>query len=138
MGDAGASIIYLLEVVESDFRKSLAEAETDEDAAQSEYEKTSMRNKFDKIAKEKDLDYKGQQVVKLEKQLAAFRSDLDSKHTELDAILQYWSSLTAQCIAKPETFEERNRRRQAEIDGLKEALRILTTEAALVQVSRGA
>merc|ERR1719310_379663 len=97
-----------------------------------------MRNKLDKIAKEKDVEYKGKQVVKLEKDLAAFRSDLDSKHTELDAILEYWSSLTAQCIAKPESFEERNRRRQAEIDGLKEALRILETETALVQVSRSA
>merc|ERR1712100_344426 len=90
------------------------------------------------VAKEKDVEYKGQQVAKLEKQLAEFRSDLDSKHTELDAILEYWNSLTAQCIAKPETFEERSRRRQAEIDGLKEALRILTTEVAFVQVSTGA
>merc|ERR1712196_718794 len=96
--DAGASIISLLEVVESDFRKSLAEAQTDEDAAQSEYDKITMRNKFDKIAKEKDVEYKGQQVVKLEKQLAQYRSDLDSKHSELDAILEYWNSLTAQCI----------------------------------------
>merc|ERR1712139_161766 len=98
--DAGASIISLLEVIESDFQKSLAEAQTDEDAAESEYQKTSMRNKFDKIAKEKDVEYKGQRVVKLEKDLAEFRSDLESKHTELDAILEYWSSLQAQCIAK--------------------------------------
>jgi len=136
--DAGASIISLLEVIESDFTKSLAEAQTDEDAAQAEYDKTSTLNKWDKIAKEKDVKYKGQQVLKLEKELAELKSDLDSKHTELDAILDYWNSLTAQCVAKPESFEERNRRRQAEIDGLKEALRILTTETALVQVSKGA
>merc|ERR1712072_1227535 len=97
-----------------------------------------MRNKLDKVAKEKDVDYKGQRVLRLEKDLAEFRSDIDSKHTELAAILEYWGSLTAQCIAKPESFEERNRRRQAEIDGLKEALRILTTEVAFVQVSAGA
>merc|ERR1712217_196952 len=37
------------------------------------------------------------------------------------------------CIAKPETYEQRKARREAEINGLKQALSILDDETAFVQ-----
>ena len=40
-----------------------------------------------------------------------------------------------QCIAKPGTYEERKARREAEINGLKDVLEALGSEAAFVQVS---
>merc|ERR1719213_114417 len=55
---AGSSIIGMLEVIESDFGKNLASAEVDEDAAATEYEKTTMMNKLTKAQKEKDVEYK--------------------------------------------------------------------------------
>merc|ERR1711904_117550 len=97
-----------------------------------------MQNKLDKQQKERDVKHKGQQIVKLEKEIAQMTSELNSKHRELSAVLEYWKTITAECIVQPESFEERMRRRQAEIDGLKEALRILTTETAMLQVSKGA
>ena len=54
--------------------------------------------------------------------------DLGPGSTELAAVLEYFEKLKDRCIAKPETYEERVRRREAEIAGLKEALRILVEE----------
>ena len=55
-------------------------------------------------------------------------SDRESASTELVAVREYFEKLKDRCIAKPVTYEERVRRREAEIAGLKEALRILEEE----------
>jgi len=47
--------------------------------------------------------------------------------------MEYFGKLKGRCIAKPTTYEERKGRRDAEIEGLKEALNILTNEAAFLQ-----
>jgi len=44
--------------------------------------------------------------------------------------MEYYGKLKERCIAKPETYEERKRRREAEITGLKQALEILETQTA--------
>jgi hypothetical protein len=59
--------------------------------------------------------------------------DRDATQTELNAILEYYGKLKERCIAKPETYADRKARREAEIQGLKEALRILETETAFLQ-----
>ena len=45
------------------------------------------------------------------------------------AVMEYWEQLQPMCIAKPEPYAERKKRREAEIAGLKEALTILEEEA---------
>merc|ERR1740117_1007799 len=97
-----------------------------------------MMNQLDKQQKEKDAQYKGKEVLSLAKTARERASDLAGTRTELAAILDYWKTISAACIVQPETFGERNRRRQAEIDGLKEALRILTEDAAMMQIGKGA
>lgn len=135
---AGAStgIVGLLEVVEADFGKSLAQAEMEEDTAATEYEKISMKNRITKTTKESDTTYKTKESANLDKEVAELSSDSDSTQTELDAVLEYSKSIRSQCVAKPETYEERKARREAEIAGLKEALSILGREAAFLQSPR--
>merc|ERR1719410_2540818 len=55
---AGANIIGLLEVVESDFTKGLAEMTATEDTAQSAYEAQTKENEIEKTTKEQDVAYK--------------------------------------------------------------------------------
>merc|ERR1719389_1130264 len=130
---AAAGIIGMLEVIESDFSKGLAEMIAIEEEAAAAYEKQTKENEIAKTTKEQDVKYKTKEAKSLDKQVAELSADLEGLQTELDAVLDYWKSLTEQCIAKPEPYEERKKRREAEIAGLKEALAILEGEAALIQ-----
>jgi len=129
--EAGKSILDMLDLIESDFMKDLAEANAGENQAKREYQKDSLMNKLDKEQKESDITHKGKEATNLDKMIAELSSDREGVRDELDAILQYLKTLEASCIAKAETYEERARRREAEIAGLKEALSILQGEALL-------
>mmetsp|Transcript_29651 Transcript_29651/g.67201 ORF Transcript_29651/g.67201 Transcript_29651/m.67201 type:complete len:704 (-) Transcript_29651:75-2186(-) len=130
---AGSKIIGILEVVESDFAKNLAEEETAEDASQADYEKITQENKVTKTLKDQDVAYKTKESKSLDKAVADLTADSDSTSAELSAVLEYYAKIKERCIAKPETYEARKARREAEIKGLKEALQILQDETALVQ-----
>merc|ERR1712060_863612 len=127
------SILGFLEVIESDFTKSLAGRTADEDSAQSEYEKMSKENQLTKVAKEKDVQYKSEERTRLESDIAATTTDRENVQNELDSVNEYLAELNKMCVAKAETYEERAARRAAEIAGLKEALDILNSEAGFLQ-----
>merc|ERR1712217_930903 len=55
---AGQGIIGLLEVIESDFPKTLAEIISTEESSAAAYEKQTKENEVDKAAKDQDVKYK--------------------------------------------------------------------------------
>jgi chromosome segregation ATPase len=132
---AGSSIIGLLEVAESDFTTGLSEMIAQEEAAAAEYDRQSKENAIEKATKDQDVKYKTKEAKSLEQGVAELTSDRSGVQTELDAVLEYFSKLKEQCVAKAEPYEERKRRREAEIAGLKEALQILSGDAVLLQES---
>merc|ERR1719238_1875344 len=94
----------------------------------------TKENQIAKVTKEQDIKYKTKEYKGLEKAVSEAQGDLANAETEYKAVTDYYEKLKDQCIAKPETYEERKRRREAEIAGLKEALEILEGEAvALLQ-----
>jgi len=130
---AGSSITGLLEVVESDFAKSLATSEAEEDDAEVQYQKVTQTNKVTRAMKEQDVKYNTQEFKQLDKEIAELTGDRETTDAELSAVLEYYAKIKERCIAKPMTYEDRRARREAEIKGLKEALSILEDETALVQ-----
>jgi len=132
-GGAGGGIVSMLEVVESDFTKGLAEMETDETSAVSEYDKVSFMNKVTRSSKGQDVKYKSKEAAGLDKSTTEAVSDREGVQAELDALTEYLGKLNKMCVAKAEPYAERKRRREAELAGLKQALQILDGEAVLIQ-----
>mmetsp|Transcript_101654 Transcript_101654/g.285583 ORF Transcript_101654/g.285583 Transcript_101654/m.285583 type:complete len:701 (+) Transcript_101654:63-2165(+) len=130
---AGGSIIGILEVVESDFATNLAKEESQEADATSEYDKVSQDNKIAMASKEQDVKFKEQESKSLDNTVAEVSTDRQASSSELQAVLEYYAKIKDRCIAKPETFEERQKRRTGEIEGLKKALEVLEGETAFVQ-----
>jgi len=132
-GDAGSSIIGILEVCESDFATNLAEETSEEDDAEAAYEKKTQENSISKTRLDQDVKYGTQESQTLDKEIAELSGDRETTNSELSAVLEYYSKIKDRCIAKPMTYESRKARRTAEIQGLKEALAILQDETAFVQ-----
>merc|ERR1719201_2309663 len=126
---ASTGIIGMLEVVESDFSKLLAEGNAAEAMAVEEYEKLTQDNAIATTEKETAVKYKVKDSKETEAMLAGLKEDKETASKEYDAIMEYWEKLQPMCIAKPEPYAERKRRREAEIAGLKQALTILEEEA---------
>jgi len=129
----GAGIIGLLEVVESDFSKGLIEMTSTEESAQATYDQETKDNEIEKTTKEQDIKYKTEEATGLDKAIAEATSDKSGVQEELDAVLEYLKGIEDRCIAKPETYEERVRRREAELAGLREGLSILENETSFLQ-----
>jgi len=129
----GGGVIGLLEVCESDFSKGLIEMTSTEEAAQAAYDKETKENEIEKVTKEQDIKYKTEEATGLDKATAEATSDKSGVQEELDAVLEYLKGIEDRCIAKPETYEERVARRDAELAGLKEALSILENETSFLQ-----
>jgi len=132
-GGAGSGIIGLLEVCESDFSKDLAEIVSAEETAVATYETETKENEIEKATKEGNVKFKTKESASLDKASAEATSDKAGVKEEYDAVLEYFSKIQGECVAKPETYEERVKRRTAEIAGLKEALSVLENESAFIQ-----
>jgi len=130
---AGSGIIGLLEVIESNFSKGLAEIIATEENSVAAFEQATKDAQIERAAKEQDVKYKSKESSGLDKSIAEATSDRAGVQSELDAVMEYLTSLEKRCIAKAETYAERAGRRASEISGLKEALTILDGETALLQ-----
>merc|ERR1719453_694830 len=104
-----------------------------ETSSQADFDQESQENEVERTAKEKDVEYKNQELAQLKNSIAESTSDHQGAQQELNALLEYNGELIKMCEEKPETYSGRKERREAEIAGLKEALSILEGEAALIQ-----
>merc|ERR1719324_2075535 len=135
--DIAHTIISVLEMSEEDFTTLLAETEATEDEAAKAYKTLTDENKISKVTKETEAKGKASEVKSLTVQLEHSKEDHESVSAELDAVLAYIDKLKPQCEEKAMSYEEKKAKREAEIEGLKEALEILSGDGlALVQTKR--
>jgi len=130
--DAASSIISILEMSEENFTKMYMETETEEGLAVKAYEKLIQESKVSKTSKEAEVKGALSEIKSLEVALTNSGEDLAMTTKELDAVMSYLEKLKPQCETKVMSYAEKKARREAEIEGLKEALQILDAPA-LVQ-----
>jgi hypothetical protein len=124
--DIASTIISVLEMSEEDFTTLLAETEATEDGAAKAYAKLTDENKVSKATKQTEAKGKASEVKSLTVQLEHSKEDSASVSEELDAVLAYIDKLKPQCVEKAMSYAEKKAAREAEIEGLKEALSILS------------
>merc|ERR1719440_2042880 len=124
--DIASTIMSMLEVAESDFTTLLAEADASEKEAQSSYDKLTKQNALTKAANTEEVKGKEGKVKSEETALLNYKEDFATTGKELDSVLAYLDKLKPQCETKVMTYAERVAKREAEIEGLKEALEILS------------
>merc|ERR1719428_1976349 len=136
-GDAANVIIGVLEVAQEDFTSLLAEAESVESEAQTTYDKMTTENKIAKASKSAEAKGKMSQVKSVSNSLEMAKEDQASTSKELDAVNAYIDKLKPECESKVMSYEEKKAAREAEIQGLKDALEILSGKGvALAQTGR--
>jgi len=106
-----------------------------EETSQNQYDAQTKENEITKATKDQDVKYKTKDSAGLDKSVAEYSSDRSGVESELSAVKEYLKQLEGRCIAKAETYGERKARREAEIQGLKEALTVLENETAFIQKS---
>jgi len=128
--DAATGIISMLEVAESDFSQSLAEIKASEDEQVTNYEDESKNNQVRIATLNTEVKAKSANIKSAENSLAETADDLDNAQSTLATVEDALTKLTDQCVAKPEPYEERKKRRENEIAGLKQAIDILENESS--------
>jgi len=126
-----ASIISILENSGAEFTKMYMEVETTETGAVAAYEKLMDESKVTKAAKVAEVGAAESEIKSLEVAIQNGGEDLKMVTKELDAVMSYIAKLKPQCEVKVMTYEEKKAKREAEIEGLKEALSILESPALL-------
>merc|ERR1719405_391944 len=118
----------MLEVIESDFARLLAETTADEQENAAEFEKLSNDSAEDKAVKETDSKSKTGEKTRKESALGEAKKDLATTKEELAAAMDYYEKLKPSCVDAGVSYEERVARRKEEIESLQESLKILVSE----------
>jgi len=122
---ASTGIVGMLEVILSDFERLESDTKEAEKVNQDEYDKFMTESNQDKAVCEQHVKNKVESRTEADVNLAGANKDLKNTQEELDAANDYFEKLKPSCIEQDVSYDDRVERRKAEIESLKEALKIL-------------
>jgi hypothetical protein len=119
-------VMGMLEVIASDFARLESDTTAAEDQAADEYKTFSNDSAVDRATKAAEMDNMDKLKTRKDGELTTTKKDLKGAQEELDAALAYYDKLKPSCVDAGVSYEERVERREAEIQSLQEALKILS------------
>jgi predicted nucleic acid-binding Zn-ribbon protein len=114
-------IIGLLDVILSDFERTIETTEDEEESAQSAYETFESDTKNDNGDKDSEITTKENRVSDIEDELVEQGEDKENSETLKKNALKELEKLKPMCVEGEETYEQRVQKREKEIEALKEA-----------------
>jgi len=124
--EAQYGVLALLELIMSDFASLEADTSAAEAASQEAYERFMVESKKSKATKDRKIEMNNADKAAAELKMQEDIKELKATQDELLAADRYHAKLVPQCIDQGMSWEERVAARQAEVDSLKEALKILS------------
>jgi len=129
-GNQGASkaILGLLEVLQSDFQRTLSTTEAAEKKAQAEFVEFDRTSKADIGAKQTKTELDTEDLSKTEINIEKSMKSLQENQDAVDQSVKELEELKPMCIDSGMSYEERVEKREEEIAALKKAVCELDTE----------
>jgi len=128
MQDAKGGVIGMLEVILSDFARLESSTSSAEDEAAEKYQKFMDDAQQDIEVKGAELDHMEKKSQLTDQQIRSNKKELKASQNELDAALAYYEKLRPDCVDTGLSYQDRVEMRQAEIQSLQEALKVLSEE----------
>jgi len=126
MGTSGGNVVDFLEVILADFSRLESETSTDEAMEAEEYKTFTFESEKDQALKENEKNHKTETKTSKESALHSAEQELKLTQEGLDKAVEYYEKLKPTCVDSGITYEERVKRREAEMQSLQEALKILS------------
>lgn len=122
----GGNVIDILEVIFSDFSRLESDTFTQESMEAEEHKTFMFESEKDEALKQNDVKHKTAKTTSKQSALGSAEEELKLTQEALDKAVTYYEKLKPTCVDSGITYEERVKRREAEIQSLEEGLKILS------------
>eukprot|EP00933_Yihiella_yeosuensis_P047574 TRINITY_DN4342_c0_g1_i3.p1 TRINITY_DN4342_c0_g1~~TRINITY_DN4342_c0_g1_i3.p1 ORF type:complete len:734 (-),score=226.35 TRINITY_DN4342_c0_g1_i3:97-2298(-) len=126
--DAAHGILSMMQVIQSDFVKSIGETKASEESAAEEFTKLKSSLNQEIGNKEADTELNTNDIEEAQVKLAEGKASLKDTMNLLDGALQALEDLKPQCVDNQMSYAERKAKRDDELKNLKGALCALDPE----------
>merc|ERR1719161_171853 len=127
--EASGGILSIMSTMQAEFRKEVSKLQSEEREAVKTYDTFVHDSKVAKAAKSAEIKAAKSEVKSLTVAIKNIGEDHKLASNELASILEYISKLKPQCEGRTVSYADRKAKRDAEIQGLKEALSIIEKDA---------
>jgi len=123
--DASKGIIGILEVVQSDFQRTISNTASDESQAAGDFTAFETKNKKDSTDKTKLKGEKEDKIKSATRAITNAKDSLKDADKLMNVAVEELEKVTAMCLTGEGTFAERKKQREDEIKALQGAMKIL-------------
>merc|ERR1719440_35227 len=123
--EGSKGIIGMLEVISSDFERTLTTVQAAEEEGEADYKEFKKDEEQSIKDREKSKAADEQKVEDLESDLTQYKDDKKTAQLMNEQAIEELEKLSASCVDNGESYAERKKHRQEEIEALKQAMQIL-------------